>query len=126
MKFAADVRYANNHEWIKKDGNEYIVGISDFAQDELGDIVFVELPEAGETILEGKAFGVVESVKTASDIYMPVSATIVAVNEKLRDKPELINESPYGEGWIVRVQVKNTEAIDSLMNVDDYKKMVDA
>lgn len=124
MEFAADVRYARNHEWIKADKNEYIIGVSDFAQDELGDIVFVELPAVGDTIAAGKVFGVVESVKTASDVYMPVTGTVTAVNEALRDTPELVNQSPFGEGWIIRITADNPAELDELMDVAAYKAMV--
>ncbi|AFG36119.1 glycine cleavage system protein GcvH [Spirochaeta africana] len=126
MEFSADVKYARNHEWIKQDGSEYIVGVSDFAQDELGDIVFVELPEVGEHFAAGKAFGVVESVKTASDVYLPVAGTVTAVNEALRDNPELINESPFDKGWIIKIQIDDAAELEALMDVSAYKQMVDA
>lgn len=124
MTFAEDVKYAKNHEWIKASGDEYIIGISDFAQDELGDIVFVEMPGIGDSIDAGKVFGVVESVKTASDIYMPVGGTITAVNEELKDTPELINESPFDKGWIVRIKVSDASELEQLMDADEYRKMV--
>ncbi len=121
MKFAEDVRYTQNHEWIRQDGDEYIVGISDYAQDELGDIVFVELPDVGQGFDAGQAFSVVESVKTASDIYMPVAATVTAVNEALRDAPELINQDPFGKGWIVRISVNDTAQLESLLDHRAYR-----
>ncbi|GAB6091063.1 glycine cleavage system protein GcvH [Spirochaeta dissipatitropha] len=124
MTFAEDVKYAKNHEWIKASGDEYIIGISDFAQDELGDIVFVEMPAVGDSIEAGKVFGVVESVKTASDIYMPVGGTITAVNDELKDTPELINESPFDKGWIVRIKISDASELDQLMDANTYKKMV--
>ncbi|THB68168.1 MAG: glycine cleavage system protein GcvH [Spirochaetaceae bacterium] len=121
VKFAEDVRYTQNHEWIRQDGDEYIVGISDYAQDELGDIVFVELPDVGQGFDAGQAFSVVESVKTASDIYMPVAATVTAVNEALRDAPELINQDPFGKGWIVRISVNDTAQLESLLDHRAYR-----
>ncbi|MFW5801303.1 MAG: glycine cleavage system protein GcvH [Spirochaeta sp.] len=124
MEFSAEVKYARNHEWIRKEGSEYIIGVSDFAQDELGDIVFVELPEIDEHIAAGKAFGVVESVKTASDVYMPVGGTVTAVNDSLRDTPELINESPFDKGWIIRIKADDESEIDNLMDVEAYRQMV--
>ena len=126
MEFAQDVRYAKNHEWIKQDGKEYVIGISDFAQDELGDIVFVEMPEVGAEFAAGKAFGVVESVKTASDIFLPISGTISAVNTNLIDNPELINESPFEDGWIVKITATNPSELDALLDAHSYKTMVGA
>ena len=126
MEFSTAVKYAKNHEWIKQDGSEYVIGVSDFAQDELGDIVFVELPEVGEHFAAGKAFGVVESVKTASDVYLPVAGTVTAVNEDLRDNPELINDSPFDKGWIIRIKVDDPAELDTLMDVEAYKQMVQA
>jgi glycine cleavage system H protein len=117
----ADRRYTKTHEWLAVDGKEATVGITDFAQSQLGDVVFLELPSTGRKIGKGESFGVVESVKAASDLYSPVDGRIVAVNEKLASKPELINSDPYGEGWILKVELAG-ELPDDLMDEAEYKK----
>ena len=121
MKFDESVRYQESHEWARLDGETVTVGISDYAQDELGDVVFVELPAVGDTIEKGKPFGVVESVKAASDLYLPVTGEIIEVNEALKDKPETINEAPFTDGWILRVKASDTSELDSLMDSSAYK-----
>ncbi len=121
MKFDDSVKYQESHEWARVDGDVVVVGISDYAQDELGDVVFVELPEAGATMKKGDAFGVVESVKAASDIYMPVAGNIVEVNEVLKDTPEKINEDPFGDGWIVKIKASDLSELDGLMDAAAYK-----
>ena len=121
MKFDNSVRYRESHEWVRLEGDVITVGISYYAQKELGDVVFVELPEAGASMKEGDAFGVVESVKAASDLYMPADGEVVEVNEALKDAPEKINEDPFGDGWIIRVKVGDPGSIDSLMDSDAYK-----
>ena len=115
-----DIRYAESHEWAKAEGNSVKVGISDYAQDQLGDIVFVEMPEIGETFDKGVEFGTVESVKAVSELYMPVGGEIVAVNSALEDAPELINNTPYSEGWMIAVKADNPAELDSLMAKDAY------
>ena len=117
-----ELYYASTHEWLRleEDGTA-LVGITDFAQDELGDLVFVELPEVGSQVSAGDEVSVVESVKTASDIYSPVSGEIVEVNNALTDKPEIINESPYQEGWIFRIRVSSEPELDSLLSAEDYQ-----
>lgn len=117
----ADRRYTKTHEWVAVDGKEATIGITDFAQSQLGDVVFLELPSTGRKLAERETFGVVESVKAASDLYSPVAGRIVAVNEKLASKPELINSDPYGDGWILRVEVAGELPLD-LMDEADYKK----
>ena len=117
----AERRYTKTHEWVTVDGKEATIGISDFAQSQLGDVVFLELPATGRKLGKGETFGVVESVKAASDLYSPVPGRVVAVNEKLASKPELINSDPYGEGWIMKVEVAG-DLPDDLMSEDDYKK----
>jgi len=124
MKLRADARYAKSHEWAAKDGDEFIVGITDYAQESLSDIVYVELPEVGDTLDKGETFGVVESVKTASDVYMPVGGEIVAVNEALEDTPELVNQDPYGEGWLLRVKPSNPAEFDELLDGAGYEAAV--
>jgi glycine cleavage system H protein len=115
-----DIRYAKNHEWAKADGDNVKVGISDYAQDQLGDIVFVEMPDVGETFDKGAEFGTVESVKAVSELYMPVGGEIVAVNGALEDSPELINNAPYSDGWMIEVKPDDPAELDSLMAKDAY------
>lgn len=125
MNIPDDRRYRNTHEWAQEAEGLVIVGISDYAQDQLGDVVFVELPAAGSTVEAGDAVAVVESVKTASDIYAPVSGEIVAVNEKLESKPELINESPYDLGWMFRIRPNDGDQIDRLLDADGYREVTE-
>ena len=117
----ADRRYTRTHEWVTVDGKEATIGITDFAQSQLGDVVFLELPSAGRKLAERETFGVVESVKAASDLFSPVGGRITAVNEKLASKPELINSDPYGDGWILKVELAG-ELPGDLMDEADYKK----
>ncbi len=121
MKFDSGVHYRKSHEWARKDGDAVVVGISDYAQDSLGDVVFVELPEVGKTIKQGETFAVVESVKAASDIYMPVSGSIAEVNQALADNPALINEDPFGAGWIAKITPSDAKELDALMSAADYE-----
>lgn len=121
MEFPQDLRYTTNDEWIRLDGEEGTVGITDYAQDQLGDIVFVELPEMGQRLQRGEPFGVIESVKAVADLYAPMSGEVIARNDALEDQPELINESPYGEGWIIRLRVSDAAELDELMTADDYQ-----
>ena len=125
MTFPEELKYSKEHEWAKVDGNIAIVGISDYAQKELGDIVYVEVPNVGEELSQGDVFGTVEAVKTVSDLYMPVSGKIVEFNEKLNDTPELINTDPYGEGWIIKVEMTNPDELNNLMSAEEYKNMVE-
>ena len=115
-----NVRYAESHEWAKAEGDNVKVGISDYAQDQLGDIVFVEMPDVGETFDKGAEFGTVESVKAVSELYMPVGGEIVAVNGALEDSPELINNTPYSDGWMIEVKPDDSAELDSLMTKDAY------
>ena len=124
--FPAELKYTKDHEWLKAEaGNRVRVGITSFAQQELGDVVFVELPEQGAAVKSGDSFAVVESVKAVSDIYTPVGGNIVEVNQTLADQPELINEDPYGQGWIAIIEMNNPAELAGLMNADDYKKLID-
>jgi glycine cleavage system H protein len=116
----SDLKYARSDEWVRLEGDIATIGISDFAQDQLNDIVFVELPEVGTELAQGTTFGVVESVKAASDVYVPVSGTITEVNSALQDEPELINSDPYGRGWIIKLKVSDTAPLDALMDADAY------
>ena len=115
-----DIRYAESHEWAKAEGGNIKVGISDYAQDQLGDIVFVEMPEVGETFEKGAEFGTVESVKAVSELYMPVGGEIVAVNGGLEDSPEMINDAPYSDGWMIEVKPDDPAELDSLLTKDAY------
>jgi len=115
-----DIRYAKSHEWTKADGDNVKVGISDYAQDQLGDIVFVEMPDVGETFEKGAEFGTVESVKAVSELYMPVGGEIVAVNTALEDSPELINNTPYSDGWMIGIKPDDPAEMDSLMAKNAY------
>jgi len=124
MKFDQDAKYLESHEWVRMEDDEAICGISDHAQDELSDVVYVELPEVGETLSQGDEFGVVESVKSASDVYMPIGGKITAVNETLADEPGLINRDPYGEGWLIRFRPSDPAELDDLMSADEYEAFV--
>lgn len=121
MKFDDSVKYAKNHEWAREEDGGLVVGISDYAQDSLGDVVFVELPEVGDTYEQGETFGVVESVKAASDIYMPVAGEVTAVNEELGAQPDKVNKDPFGEGWLVKITPSDSSQLDSLMSPAEYK-----
>ena len=121
-----ELRYLESHEWVRDEGDgTATIGITDHAQDSLGDVVFVELPEVGDEITAGDETGVVESVKAASDIYAPVSGEVVAVNDQLEDQPELVNQSPYGDGWFYRVRLSDRAELDDLLDADSYQGILD-
>jgi glycine cleavage system H protein len=120
MSYPDDLRYSKEHEWVRADGSQSTIGITSFAADELGDIVFLELPEPGTTLSQFATFGVVESVKAVSDLFAPVSGTVTEVNEALRDSPELLNSDPFGEGWIARVELADPSELDALMDAEAY------
>jgi len=120
-----DRRYLESHEWVSTDDGTARVGITDFAQDELGDVVFVELPAEGDELTAGEEFGVVESIKAVSDIYAPVSGTVTAVHETLFDQPELVNEDPFGEGWMLDVELADESELDDLLSADDYREQIE-
>jgi len=124
LNFLDDVKYSKSHEWAKISGDVVIIGLSDYAQDQLGEIVFVELPQNGDTLLKGDELGSVESVKAVSEIYIPVSGEIVEINETLEDAPELVNESCYSDGWLVKVKPDDISELDDLMNKAEYLKML--
>ncbi|EJA1875352.1 glycine cleavage system protein GcvH [Staphylococcus pseudintermedius] len=124
MAVPSGLKYSKEHEWVKVEGNTAIIGITDFAQSELGDIVFVELPEVEDELTESETFGSVESVKTVSELYSPVSGKVVAVNENLEDAPEAVNESPYEEAWMVKVELKDESELDALLDAAGYEKMI--
>jgi glycine cleavage system H protein len=121
MEFPADLHYTREHEWARVDGSRVTVGITDFAQEELGDVVYVELPEVGRAIEAAGTFGVVESVKAVSDLYAPVSGTVVAVNTRLEERPELVNESPYRDGWMIVMEVSNPGELSQLLDAAAYQ-----
>jgi len=120
LSFPEDVRYSESHEWVKVAGETAKIGITDYAQDQLGDIVFVELPDVGESFEKGAEFGTVESVKAVSELYLPVGGEIVAINEALEDAPELINNTPFSEGWMVEVKFEDSSELEALMDKDAY------
>ena len=120
LSFPEDIRYSESHEWAKADGAKVKIGITDYAQDQLGDIVFVEMPGVGETFAKGAEFGTVESVKAVSELYIPIAGEVVAVNPALEDAPELINNSPYTDGWMIEIKPDDPSEIESLMTKDAY------
>lgn len=124
MKFPEKLKYTKDHEWIRVEGNVGYIGITDYAQGELGDIVFVELPAAGKKVEFSQAFGTVEAVKAVSDLYSPVSGEVLEVNKKIHDSPELVNKDPYEQGWMIKVRIEKASELDSLMDVEAYKKLV--
>ena len=124
MNFPESLRYTKEHEWLRVEGQEGVVGITDFAQDSLGDVVFVELPAVGATLTQNQIFGVVESNKTVSDLFAPVSGKVVAINEALREKPEQVNSDPYGEGWMLRVALANPGEAGFLLDAKAYEAFV--
>ena len=126
MNVPANLKYTNEHEWIRVEGEIAYVGITDYAQSELGEIVFVEVETVGETISEGEVFGTVEAVKTVSDLYLPIDGIILEFNEELEDEPELVNNDPYGKGWMVKIEVKNLAQLDSLLSATDYETLIGA
>lgn len=124
MAIPSDLKYSEEHEWVRVEGSEATVGISDYAQEQLGDIVYVELPEVDIDVEAMEVFGVVESVKTASDLYAPVSGKITQVNDRLADEPELVNEAAYGDGWMIVVKMTSPDQLDDLMDAQAYEEFV--
>ncbi|NMA55728.1 MAG: glycine cleavage system protein GcvH [Firmicutes bacterium] len=124
-KIPEELRYLDTHEWVRVEGDKAYVGITDYAQDQLGDVVFVELPEEGEEFEQKDSIAVVESVKAAADIYAPISGTVLAVNEALEDNPELVNEDPYGEGWMFTLSIDNEEELEEMLTAEGYKKVLE-
>ncbi len=124
MNFPENLKYTKDHEWIRVEGNEVVIGITEFAQSELGDIVYVEIETEGDTVDKEAVFGTVEAVKTVSDLFMPVTGKILAFNKDLESEPEAINKDPYGKGWMIRVQMTDSTEIDSLLSAADYKQLI--
>ncbi len=125
MKIPSELKYTKDHEWIKVEGEFAYIGVSDFAQGELGDVVFVEVDTVGETLDKEEALGTIEAVKTVSDVFMPVSGEIVEFNEKLQDSPDLINKDCYGDGWIVKIKLSNLSELNDLLDADAYKGLIE-
>lgn len=130
MQVPEDLRYTADHEWLRVEGDEAVVGITEYAATELGDVVFVELPAAGMTLESAQSFGVIESVKTASDLYCPVAGEVLAINTQLADKPELVNEDPFGEGWMIRLRLSDPDSVaapsERLMDAAAYRSLTEA
>ena len=126
MNIPATLKYTKDHEWIKVEGNTVTIGVTDFAQKELGDIVYVEIETEGEEIAHEEVFGTVEAVKTVSDLFMPVSGTITEVNGGLEDAPETVNSDPYGDGWMIKVKLSDESELDGLLSADAYKELIGA
>lgn len=124
MNFPTNVKYTNEHEWIRLEGEEAYVGITDYAQTQLGDIVFVDVPTEGETLEKGETFGSIEVVKTVSDLFLPVGGEILEVNPALEENPELVNKDPYGEGWIIRIKPTDVSEAEELLDAEEYKKLI--
>jgi glycine cleavage system H protein len=125
MKILDNLFYTEDHEWLKVEGDEAIIGVTDFAQDQLGDIVYIEVETVGETIEKGETFGTIEAVKTVSDMFMPVSGEILEFNPGIESSPEVVNKDPYGEGWIVKIKMTNPAQVNDLLKADKYKELVD-
>ncbi|MCF8260614.1 MAG: glycine cleavage system protein GcvH [Melioribacteraceae bacterium] len=124
MNFPENLKYTKEHEWLRIDGATAYVGITDYAQGELGDIVYVDIDEDIESIEMDESFGTIEAVKTVSDLFAPVSAKVLELNPKLADEPQLVNSDPYGEGWILKIEMEDTSSVDNLMDVNSYKELV--
>ena len=124
MNFPENLKYTKDHEWVRVEGNKACIGITDFAQGELGDVVYIEIETQGETLDKEQVFGTVEAVKTVSDLFMPVSGTVAEVNPKLQSNPEVVNKDPYGDGWMVKVDMKDAGELNALMSAADYKKLI--
>ena len=124
MNFPSELKYTKDHEWIRVEGDTAFVGITDYAQQELGEIVFVDIATEGETLAKDEAFGSVEAVKTVSDLLMPVAGKVLEVNPELEDHPELVNSDPYGKGWLIKVKPADVADVAGLLSADDYKKLI--
>ena len=126
MNIPEELKYTEEHEWVRIEDNIAVVGITDFAQGELGDIVYLEIDTLDSQIDSNEVFGTVEAVKTVSDLFMPITGKVIEVNQSLEDKPELVNEDPYGEGWIIKIDISEQSQIDSLLSPSDYKNLIDS
>lgn len=126
MNFPADLKYTKDHEWIRVQGDKATIGITDFAQKELGDIVYVDVNTIGETVDKDAVFGTVEAVKTVSDLFMPISGEVLEVNKDIDSAPESVNQDPYGKGWMIKIKLTNPSEVSALLSADDYKKLIGA
>lgn len=126
MNFPSELKYTKDHEWIKVSGNEALVGITDFAQRELGDIVYVDVNTVGETVEQEQVFGTVEAVKTVSDLFMPLTGEVLEVNKDIDSAPESVNSDPYGKGWLIKIKISNPSEVDGLLDAEAYKKLIGA
>ena len=124
MNVPDDLKYTTEHEWIRVDGDEIVVGVTDFAQGELGDVVFVEIETKGETLSKGDTFGNIEAVKTVSDLYMPLDGEVVEVNSVLEDTPEIVNSQPFGDGWMVRIKMSDPAQLEELLSAEKYRELI--
>ncbi len=124
MNFPKELKYTKDHEWVRMEGDTAVVGVTDFAQKELGDIVYLEIETEGEDIEQGELFGTVEAVKTVSDLFMPISGVVAAVNEMLEEQPELINSDAYGDGWMIKITIRDASETDKLLSADEYESLV--
>jgi len=124
MKIPENLKYTKDHEWVKIEGNIATIGVTDFAQSELGDIVFVEIETLDEELDAEEVFGSVEAVKTVSDLFMPIGGSIIEVNENIESSPELVNSDPYGEGWMIKIEIKDVSEIENLLSSEDYSKLI--
>lgn len=125
MEFPKDLKYTKEHEWVKVEGNVATVGITDYAQDSLGDVVYVELPQEGGSVTKSEPFGVVESVKAVSDLYAPLSGNVAEVNDAIVDSPEAINEDPYGDAWMIKIEIGSPDELSDLLSADEYQKFIE-
>jgi glycine cleavage system H protein len=126
MNIPEELRYSSDHEWVSRDGDVVRIGVTDYAQDALGDVVFVQVPTVGADVKAGDAFGEVESTKSVSDVYAPVSGTVVEINEALADAPQALNEDPYGEGWICAIRMSDPSQLDDLLDAEAYRKLIES
>lgn len=124
MNLPSELKYTKDHEWVRVEGDEAVIGITDFAQSELGDIVFVDVDTVGDEVAGNEVFGSVEAVKTVSDLFMPLTGTVLEINDQIDSSPELVNSDPYGEGWIIRVKFNNPEEVSNLLSADQYKEEI--
>ena len=125
MNLPEELKYTEEHEWIKVDGNIATIGITDFAQGELGDIVYIEIDSIGNELNVSEIFGTVEAVKTVSDLFMPIKGTVIEINSNIESTPEIVNEDPYDKGWIIKIEISENQDIENLLSADDYRKMID-
>lgn len=126
MNVPANLKYTKDHEWIKVEGGNAVIGVTDFAQGQLGDVVFIEIETQGETLEKEEVFGTIEAVKTVSDMFMPVGGEIIEVNSKLADSPDVVNKDPYGDGWMVKIKVSNPAELNELLTPEQYKELINA